>query len=246
MDKALYTAMTGAAATLRQQATVSHNLANVSTAGFKAALTQTQAVEVTGPGYATRVAASLGSEGFDASAGASIQTGNQTDVLLAQNHWLVVQAKDGSEAYTRAGDLKLTSNGQLMTSTGDPVMGDNGPITLPPHSKLSIGADGTLSIVPQGQGPETVAQVGRIRTVRTEPSQLERGDDGLMRAVAGAQLQPGAGAVMTTGAIEGSNVNPAEMLVEMIELARQFEMQVKVISTGDENARAANSLLRLS
>ncbi|WP_028917088.1 flagellar basal body rod protein FlgF [Pseudoxanthomonas sp. J35] len=247
MDKALYIAMTGARASLQAQGTVSHNLANADTAGFKAALANTEAFPVHGPGHASRTAALHVDQGFDARAGAQRVTGNPLDVSLHPDRWLAVQAADGSQAYTRAGNLALTPNGQLVTAGGRPLLDPQGnPIALPPHQALEIGHDGTLSIVPLGQGADTLAEVGRLHVVQATPDRLVRGLDGLMRSADPAQPPPpAAGAVLSTGMLEESNVDAAGALVQMIQLQRQFEMQVKVIQRGDDNAQAANTLLRL-
>lgn len=247
MDKALYIAMTGASATLQAQGTLSHNLANADTVGFKEVLANTESYPVRGRGYASRVAAMHVDQGFDDSVGAQRVTGNPLDVSLHPDRWLAVQAPDGSEAYTRAGNLSLTPNGQLVTAGGRPVLDQRGnPIALPPHQALEIGNDGTISIVPLGQGADTLAEVGRLRVVEAPRERLQRGLDGLMRNGDPAQPLPqAAGAVLTTGVLEDSNVDAAGALVQMIQLQRQFEMQVKVIKAGDENAQAANSLLRM-
>ena len=246
MDRALYIAMTGASATMKAQEAVSHNIANVSTVGFKAELLKQEARQVEGPGFETRFNVLVADGGFDAASGPIQATGNDLDVALADDRWLAVQDAQGNEAYTRAGDLVLTPLGQLTTRGGLPVLGENGPVALPPHQKLTIGADGTLSIVPQGQGPETIAQVGRLKVVAAGGDDLARGPDGLFRPRdPAAPPAPAAGNVLTAGALEGSNVNAAEALVQMISLSRQFEMQVKVLRTADENARAASSLLRM-
>lgn len=247
MDKALYVAMTGARSTLQAQGTVSHNLANADTAGFKAALANTRAYRVEGPGHASRIDALHIDQGFDSRVGAQRVTGNPLDVSLRPDRWLAVQAPDGGEAYTRAGNLSLTPNGQLVTAGGHPLLDEQGqPIALPPHQALDIGHDGTVSIIPLGEGPQTMAVVGRIRVVDATPQRLTRGLDGLMRNAQPEQpLAQAAGDVMTTGTLEGSNVDAAGALVQMIQLQRQFEMQVKLIQRGDDNAQAANSLLRL-
>lgn len=247
MDKALYVAAAGARATLQAQGTVSHNLANADTAGFRAALANTEAFRVPGQGHASRVAALHVDQGFDASTGAQRVTGNPLDVSLRPDRWLGVQAADGGEAYTRAGNLALTPNGQLLSGSGQPLLDENGqPLAIPPHQALDIGQDGTVSIVPLGEAPNTVAIVGRIRTVEAAPERLARGLDGLMRNVDPQQPLPqAAGDAMTTGVLERSNVDATGALVQMIQLQRQFEMQVKLIQRGDDNAQASNSLLRL-
>lgn len=247
MDKAAYVAMTGASATLQAQTAVSHNLANADTAGFKEALANTQAFRVTGPGHASRYDTILGDTGFNSRPGPQQVTGNPLDVSLAQDTWLAVQSGDGQEGYTRAGNLQLTPNGQLL-SGGRPLLDDNGaPVTVPPHESMEIGNDGTISIVPQGQGLESMAVVGRLRTVTAGQKQLVRGLDGLMRnAAPRTPLPRAAGNVLSTGMVEGSNVDAAAALVQMIQLQRQFEMQVKVVKNSDENAQSANTLLRLN
>ena len=247
MDKALYVAMTGARATLQAQGTVSHNLANADTAGFKAALANTEAFRIQGGTHASRIDAMHVDAGFDSRTGAQRVTGNPLDVSLRPDRWLAVQSPDGGEAYTRAGNLSLTPNGQLVTGGGHPLVDDEGmPLALPPHQALDIGDDGTISIVPLGEGPQTMAIVGRLRVVEATPDRLARGLDGLMRNTdPQTPLAQAPGEVMATGTLETSNVNAAGALVQMIQLQRQFEMQVKLIQRGDDNAQAANSLLRL-
>lgn len=245
MDKGLYVAMTGASATLQAQASVAQNLANVSTAGFKAHLVNTEAFTVPGAGLPTRIDAMLISNGFNTDAGSVIQTGRSLDVTFGEDKWLAVQARDGGEAYTRNGALQVNATGQLTTAGGNVVLGQGGPISIPPNEQVSIGADGTISITPQGQGPETVAIIGRLRVVNAPSASLTRRDDGLMGTRDKSVPGPAAGNVLASGAFEGSNVNTADMLVQMIQLSRQFEMQVKILKAGDENARSANSLLRL-
>lgn len=245
MDKALYVAMTGASETLRAQAANSHNLANVATAGYRADLTATRALAVTGEGFASRVNALLESGGFDPREGGLMQTGGELDVAVRGDGWLAVQDASGREAYTRAGNLRLTPAGQLVTAAGQAVLGDAGPVAVPPHQKLTVGEDGTVSIVPQGQGPETLATVGRIRVVRANPADLVRGADGLMRLRDGASATPAAGAALMSGVLENSNVNAAEALVSMIQLARQFEMQMRVMRTAEDNDKSSASLMRI-
>jgi len=244
MDRALYIAMTGASATLKAQASVSHNLANADTVGFQATLSGTVAAPVAGTGHASRVAVAHRTLGVSDARGDLLNTGNALDVALHADRWLAVQDRNGGTAYTRAGDLKLTPNGLLTAAGGAPVLGaDGAPVAVPPYESLTIGGDGTISIVPLGQPASTITEVGRLRVVDANTAQLVRGDDGLMRAANGTEPLPAAGTALTAGALEGSNVDATSMLVQMIQLARQFEMQVRVLHSGDENARSANSLL---
>jgi flagellar basal-body rod protein FlgF len=245
MDRALYVAMSGAQQILRAQESNFHNIANASTTGFKAQLAQQLQAPIDGAGLPTRVAATSGAMAWDSSAGSVSPTGNPLDVAFGENLWLAVQAPDGSEAYTRAGDLQLDVNGQLRTASGAPVMGDGGPLTLPQSTSVSIAADGTVSVVPLGQDPNTVASVGRLKVVQAQPSQLVRGGDGLMRATPGNAPAPASGDVLSTGVLESSNVSLPEQMASMIELARTFEMQMKVMRSVEENAQASATLMRI-
>jgi len=248
MDKSLYVAMTGAQASLQAQGTVSHNLANIDTAGFKAALSNTEAFKIKGAGFPSRVDAIMADQGFDARLGSMQITGNTLDIALHADRWLAVQAQNGDVGYTRAGELALNPNGQLQTSSGHWVLDENqNPISIPPHQSLEIGSDGTISIVPQGEGPQTQAIIGKLGIVEAPRERLTRGLDGLMRNSEpdATPFPPAAGTSLTAGALEGSNVDAANALVQMIQLQRQYEMQVKVIKHGDENTQSANTLLRL-
>lgn len=245
MDKSLYVAMTGASASLKAQATVAHNLANADTVGFRATLDGTLAAPVAGEGLASRVLAVRRELGVSDAGGAVTTTGNPLDIALHEDRWLAVQSPAGGVAYTRAGDLRITQNGLLTTASGRPVLDQGGaPMAVPPSEALQIGGDGTLSVVPLGQPASTMAAIGRLQVVAVDARTLVRGEDGLMHARPGADPPaPAAGTVLTAGAREGSNVDATAMLVSMIELSRQFEMQVRVLQSGDESARAANTLL---
>lgn len=245
IDKSLYVAMTGASASLRAQASVAQNLANANTVGFQQTLSGTVASKVDGPGHASRVAARHEVLGVSGMAGTRMTTGNALDVALDPDKWLAVQARDGSTAYTRAGNLQLTPNGLLQTASGLSVLGaDGAPVAIPPHESLDIGADGTISIVPQGQPASTTTNAARLQVVAAATRDLARGDDGLMRAKPGQPApQPAAGSVLAPRMLEQSNVDGTSMLVSMIQHARNFEMQVRLLQSGDENARSANSLL---
>ena len=244
MDRSLYVAMTGAGQTLAAQGSVAHNLANANTTGFKAEMAAFQSVPVLGPGQATRINAISQGLGADFSPGAEMATGRDLDVAVRGAGWIAVQAPDGSEAYTRAGDLTIDSEGVLTTSSGHPVLGDGGPITLPPYSKLDIGSDGSIALVPLGHGATTVSSAGTIKLVNPDPSNLERGSDGLMRTRDGSTADTDSSVRVASGTLEASNVNPSESLVRMIELSRQFEMQMQGIKNADENAQSATRLLQ--
>lgn len=244
MDRSLYIAMTGATQIMRAQEAVSHNLANASTVGFRSELTAFQSLPVQGPGEATRINAVAHGVGVDTTQGTVTSTGRALDVAVQGNGWIAVQAPDGSEGYTRAGDLQLTADGLLTDSAGNPVLGNGGPITLPPSVQLRVGNDGTISSVPLGEGPATVAALERIRLVNPDPTQLVQGGDGLMHMADGSTATPDATVRLTSGALENSNVNASSELVKMIALSRQYDMQIKSIKAAEDNAASASKLLQ--
>jgi flagellar basal-body rod protein FlgF len=246
MDKLLYIAMSGAKETLRAQAANNHNLANASTNGFRADLSAFQSRAVVGTGYASRVYATNATIGWDSSEGAQISTGRDLDVAIQGDGFIAVQGREGREAYTRAGDLRVDPNGQLLTATGLQVMSDGGPVSVPPHSSLTIAPDGSISIVPLGQGPETAATIGRIKLVNPPREQIDRGEDGLFRMRDGSDAPADANVRIASGSLESSNVNAATAMVNMIELSRTFDLQVKAMRSAEDNAAAASQLLRVT
>jgi flagellar basal-body rod protein FlgF len=244
MDKLLYVAMSGAKETLRAQAANNHNLANASTTGFKADLSAFQSRAVTGPGYASRVYAQDNVVGWDSSVGSQQQTGNSLDVSVNGTGYIAVQDATGNEAYTRAGDLHVDPSGQLLTATGQPVLGDNGPISVPPYSSITVAKDGSISIVPLGSTAQTNAIVARIKLVNPPANTLQRGADALFHSTSTDPVEADAATTVTPGTLEASNVNIASAMVNMIELARQFDMQIKAVHSADENAQSATKLLQ--
>lgn len=246
MDEMIYIAMTGAKQTEYAQAINSNNLANISTTGFRADLHSFSSVPIDGPGVNARINAVVESYGTDFSQGAIANTGRNLDIAVRGKGFLAVQAADGAEAYTRAGNLRIGAGGLLETGSGHLVLGDGGPVAIPPNASLLIGGDGTISVQAIGQGPETLTTVDRIKLVNPNNADLEKGSDGLLYTKDGGTAATDANVTLTSGALEQSNVNVAKTLVNMIELARQYEMQVNVIKTSEENADAAAQLMRMS
>jgi len=244
VDRMLYVAMSGAKQAMEQQASVANNMANISTPGFRAQINTFRAVPVVGEEAQTRAFVAATTPGADFSHGPISETGRELDVAVRGEGWLVVQTPDGGEAYTRVGNLQLAADGQITTMGGRPVAGENGPLTVPPGSAVTIASNGLVSARGPGDPAVGIAQVGRLKLVNPPTSDLVRGEDGLFRMREG--LQPAEAddtVVVAPGAIEGSNVNPVEAMVAMIANARSFEMQMKSISTADVNAQAANKLL---
>ncbi|WP_338562863.1 flagellar basal body rod protein FlgF [Erwinia sp. E_sp_B04_7] len=251
MDHAIYTAMGAASQTLDQQAVTASNLANASTPGFRAQLNALRAVPVQGLSLPTRTLVTASTPGSDMSPGAMDYTERSLDVAVRQDGWLAVRAPDGSEAYTRNGNMQMDPAGQL-TIQGNLVMGDGGPIAVPQGSEVTIAADGTITALNPGDPPNATVQLGRLKLVKATGSEVTRGDDGLFRPTAAAQTQRGAvlqndpTIQVMPGVLEGSNVNSTQTMVDMIANARRFEMQMKVISSVDQNEQRANQLLSMS
>lgn len=246
MDRLIYTAMTGAKHAFLQQAGVANNLANASTIGYRAMEHRFRAVPVQGEGAPTRafvVDASVANV-FDQ--GPMLATGRPLDVAVQGAGWLAVETADGQEAYTRAGNLQVNTNGQLQTASGLNVLGDGGPIAIPPDNSITIAADGTVSAVPLFGTPNNANIVGRIKLVNPPESDLVRGDDGLFRTRNNTPAGADENVKLATQALEGSNVNPVDSLVSMISLARQFEMQIRMLQTADTNASKASQILSMN
>ena len=238
MDRMIFLSMSGAKATMQRQDTLANNLANVSTPGFRAELQAFRAVPVEGSGASTRVYALETTTGYDATAGAITATGRNLDVAVKGNGWLTVQALDGTEAHTRGGSLEVSNDGTLTTRSGLPVLGDGGPLQVPPNASVSIGADGSVSA--KGIDGRSTA-IGKLKLVTPE-APLLRGADGLFRGADG-NLNADDTARVQDGALEGSNVSAVEAMVAMISAARQFEAQMKMIQTAEADEKAASQLL---
>ena len=243
MDRLLYVAMSGARETMQAQTVNTQNLANASTTGFRADLQSFQSLPVNGPGYASRVYGMATDQGIDTSPGSVMGTGRELDVAINGDGWIAVQGPDGNEAYTRAGNLRVDSLGLLRTGAGRPVMGNGAPIAIPPAEKIEIAGDGTISIRPMGQN--TLAVVDRIKLVNPPSAQLQKGADGLVHLKGGDAAEADASVQLQVGALESSNVNTVEAMVNLIQLARQYETQVKMMANAEENDRASAQLMRM-
>ncbi|MCF7988064.1 MAG: flagellar basal-body rod protein FlgF [Methylovulum sp.] len=247
MDRSLYIAMSGAKQTLYAQTTNANNLANSQTTGFKSDLEQMRSMPVFGEGYPTRVYAMTERPGVDFTPGAIQTTGGDLDVAIKGDGFFAVQAADGKEAYTRAGDLKLTPEGLLQTGTGLPVMGQGGPISIPPAQKMSIGSDGTISIVPLGGNANATVVVDQIKMVKADRQNVEKLTDGLFHVKdQGQPLAADPNVNLIQGALEGSNVNALQAMVDMIELAKNFELQTKVMKNANDNSGASAKLMQMA
>lgn len=245
MDRLVHTAMTAMRGAMARQTAIANNLANANTTGFRAEIANANTTWLNGPGINARAQASEQVIAADMASGSVTHTGNALDVALNGDALLTVQAPDGDEAYTRRGDLKLSDSGLLTTGDGNPVLGDGGPITLPPADSITIAKNGGIWIVPQGGDPAQPQQVDTLKLVSPKGSQIAKGLDGLFREKNGGALPQDPDATVTAEALEGSNVNATQALVQMIEASRAWETQVKLVSTAKEMDDGGASLMRL-
>ncbi len=246
MDRVIYTAMNGARQIMLKQATNSNNLANINTSGFRADLDAFKALPMYGPGQPTRVYTEDNRVGADFSQGAMVNTGRDLDIAIDGDGFIAVQDADGNESLTRRGDLRISAEGLLTNGAGKPVLGNSGPIAIPPYQKISIGKDGTISIIPQGGDAMSMAVIDRIKLVNPALDGLKKTETGLFRTSDGEPTPPDASVTISPGSLEGSNVNATEALVNMIELARQYEMHVKVMKDAEEADRNAATIVRVN
>jgi flagellar basal-body rod protein FlgF len=246
MDKSLYLSMTAATNTLLSQAAVSSNLANANMPGFRADLEQFRSMPVFGDGLPSRVYAMSERPGIDYSHGTIYHTGNPLDVAVNGEGWFVVQAEDGTEAYTRRGDFRANNAGLLENGSGQLLLGNGGPIALPPAEEVIVGTDGTISIRPVGQDEKTLAVLDRIKLVNPPVGDLYKGGDGLFRLKSGEAASLDASIRVAPESLETSNVNLVGAMARMIEQARRFELDIKAITAAKENDEVGTRILSLS
>jgi flagellar basal-body rod protein FlgF len=235
--------MTGAKQIMQAQAVNNHNIANVSTTGYRADEVAFTSEPIFGPGFATRVNAVAAGAGTDFSSGVLTTTSRALDVAVNGKGFIAVQGADGTEAYTRAGDLRVLESGAVTTATGLPVLSETGPLNIPPSTQVTIGGDGTVSVIPLGLSAAAQSQVDRIKLVNPLPKDLQKGADGLLRLKAGGKAPTDDTVTLTSGALESSNVNPAQSLVNMIELQRLYEFQIKSINSADADEQSAERMM---
>jgi len=246
MDKFLYVAMSGASQNTMAQQAHANNLANISTTGFRRDFEQARSMQVFGDSFPARAYAMSERPATDFTPGTLQETGRDLDVSVEGEGWLAVQAPDGSEAYVRTGSLRIDAQGMLRTGEGMPVMGNAGPIAIPPAEKLDIGQDGTISIRALGEDPNVVVSVDRLKLVTGTQGELEKGRDGLVRAKEGAALEVDANVRVTSGFLESSNVNAVSEMTSILALSRQFELHVKMMRTAEDDASAMARVLQIS
>jgi len=245
VDRLIYSSLAAMRGAMARQATIANNLANVNTAGFRGEFTSAEAEWLKGSGLNSRATVSEDVTGANMTAGAVQSTGRDLDIALNGDALLAVQSPDGSEGYTRRGDLQTSDSGLLTTGDGMPVLGQSGPITLPPADSISIGKDGQIWIVPQGGDPKSPQAVDTIKMVSAQGSTIKKGLDGLFHVDGGGTLPTDPDAKLTAKSLEGSNVNASATLVEMIDASRSWEAQVKMLTTAQDMDKSAAQLMQL-
>ena len=246
MDRLIYIAMTGAKHTMWQQASTAHNLANVTTTGYRAETNAFRALPVHGEGAKTRTFVVDSTTGADFNPGVIQHTGRDLDMAVQGKGWIAVQAADGSEAYTRNGSFQINVNGVLQTRNGQNVLGDGGVISIPPDNDITVAKDGTISAIPTGQTLTSVTAVGRVKLVNPPEADLVKGEDGLFRLKSGQPAPADANVMLAGNSLESSNVNMVEAMVNMIAHARSFDMQIKLVTNAQNNDAKAGQILNLN
>ena len=245
MDRLIYTSLAAMRGSMSRQTAIANNLANAQTPGFRADMASAQALWLDGSGLDARAMSSEEVLGADMKAGTVIQTGRDLDIAMQGDALLVVQAKNGEEAYTRRGDLQVSPSGLLTTGDGSPVQGTQGPVTIPPADAITIDQEGRVWIVPQGGDPENPQEVDRLRLATPTGSDIAKGLDGLFRVKGGGILPDDPEARLLTRSIEGSNVTATSALVEMIEASRSWDTQLKMIGDVRDMDSATANLMQL-
>ena len=246
MDKYLYVAMTGASQNALAQKAHANNLANISTNGFQRDLEQARSMPVFGDSFPARAFALTERPATDFSQGALVETGRDLDVAVSGDGWLAVQAPDGSEAYVRTASMNVDALGILRAGNGMPIMGNGGPIAVPPQQQIEVGEDGTISIRAQGEGPRVMAQVDRIKLVQPDLKTMSKGLDGLIHTNDGQPAPADANVRVTSGFLEASNVNAVDEMTSVLALSKQFELHIKMMNPAKEDNQAMTRVMSIS
>lgn len=245
MDRMIHTSLSAMRSAMARQTTTANNLANANTVGFRAEFATSRALWLRGGEFQGRAPTSGEVVAADMRSGAVTQTGRELDIALNGDAMLAVQADDGSEAYTRRGDLMVSQSGLLTTGDGVPVLGEGGPVTLPPADKVQIDADGRLWIIPEGGDATQLQEVARLKLATPAGSDVVKGIDGLFRVRDGGVLPSDPDARVTSGALEQSNVNVSAALIDMIDASRAWETQIKLLGQARDLDSASADLMRL-
>nr|WP_186350955.1 flagellar basal body rod protein FlgF [Pseudomonas proteolytica] len=246
VDKYLYVAMTGASQNALAQKAHANNLANISTNGFQRDLEQARSMPVFGDSFPARAFALTERPGTDFSPGSMVETGRDLDVAVGGDGWIAVQTPDGGEAYVRTASMNIDALGVLRAGNGMPIMGNGGPISVPPEQKVEIGEDGTISIRAMGEGPRVMAEVDRIKLVKPDLANMTKGLDGAIHTKDGQPAVADASVKVNSGFLQSSNVNAVEEMTAVLALSKQFELHVKMMNSAKEDDQAMTRVMQMS
>ena len=236
MNKLLSGALDSVMNTMQAQRVHANNLANVSTSGFRSDYMNVVAdMQTQQEGQTLENSVELWS---DASGGALMQTGRTLDLAIEGEGWFAVQDAAGEEAYTRLGSMEIDQDGVLRTSSGLPVVGDGGPMVLPPYEQMVIGNDGRISIKMNGAANTQLAEVGFLKMVNPPAETMVKGEDGLFRLDTAEMAPQDAAVSVVSGYLEGSNVSAVKEMVSFLNLSRNFEMHMKTITSSEKVAES--------
>lgn len=244
MDKYIYISAVGAQSTMQRQEAIANNIANVNTPGFRSQIAAFQVAPIASKeGLSTRAYAVETTIGFDGQAGTLQRSDRKLDFAIEGRGWFAVQGPQGDEGYTRNGHFHLDAQGALTTSEGFPVVGEDGEIIIPEGFEYEVQRNGVIVGFQPGVTPREDQELGRLKLVSPADNELSRSDDGLFRLKSGQIAELDETVAVVNGFLEGSNVNSAKAIVEMISAQREFEAHLKMISMAEENAKSANGLL---
>jgi len=246
MDRLIFTAFSGLNASMVRQRVIASNMANAQTIGYRADTLQFTPMTLKGDSLEVRSLSDSEVRGANMAQGSMTETGRQLDVAMGGDSLLTVQAQDGQEAYTRRGDLAVTAEGVLQNGDGRPVIGENGPITVPPGGEVSIAPDGQVLVRDPATPNAPPNRVDRLKLVSPSGTRIEKGLDGLFRVYGGGSLPSDLEARVTSGSLEQSNVNPSDVLVQMVEAQRLFDIRTKLISTAKDVDESSTALMRVT
>jgi flagellar basal-body rod protein FlgF len=245
IDRFAFTAMTGAKHAMGQLANTSHNLANVNTPGFRELLSTFRAVPVAGASADSRAFVVDSTPGADFRPGSISTTDNPLDIAIEDHGFFTILREDGSEAFTRAGRMRLDAQNMLRGPNDTFMMGLSGPIQLPDQVKsIEISADGSVSAILPGQNTPMV--LGQLKLVNPPAHSLIRAGDGFFQTENGEIPSASSAVRVVQGAYEGSNVSAAAMMVQMIQQNRLYDLNVRMIQAATQNSEKASSLMSLS
>ena len=253
MDRLAFTSLAAVNNQSEIRAQITNNLANVSTVGFKESFAlASQTVDVKGDGFDSRASVAVDSKDIiNLMPGVPNQTGRAMDIAMQAATVLGVQADNGEIGFTRRGDLRVSPTGLIENAAGHLVLGEAGPINIPPGQLVTISPDGTVFGSLPSEPAVAPIELGKLMLRDASEMPLTRRKDGLFEPIAeqfkGTDFPTGPEVVLLqSGSLEGSNVNPIEAMIKMMDFSRSYESQIKMINEIKSIDETGASLMRIS